>query len=146
MMVSLESSLPEAGIFAEIEAAATSYPWTAGNYADSMKSGHLFYLLREQETIQGFAIIMLVAGEAEVLNLVISQPYQGQGLGSVLLNEVITSLTHQNCSKLFLEVRKTNLAALSLYKKCLFEQSGLRKNYYQTESGREDAILMEREL
>ena len=48
--------------------------------------------------------------------------------------------------RMVLEVRASNAAAIALYRRAGFSDIGLRRDYYQAENGREDAILMGREL
>lgn len=124
------------------EAAATPHGWSAGNYQDSINAGHAFYCLEQPET--GFAVVMPVLDEAELLNIVIAAPQQGRGLGRQLLEGLMQDLRQQGCQRLFLEVRASNAPARALYLRCGFHESGLRKNYYAGGDGqREHAILME---
>lgn len=128
-----------------LEAAATTHGWSEGNYQDSISAGHPFYCLDQQEI--GFAVVMPVLDEAELLNIVIAAPQQGRGLGRQLLNGLIQDLKQQGCLRLFLEVRASNIPARALYQRCGFRESGLRKNYYPGSDGqREHAILMEASL
>ena len=130
---------------ATMEAAATQHGWSAGNYQDSISAGHAFYCLGQQET--GFAVVMPILDEAELLNIVIAAPQQGRGLGRRLLTGLMQDLKQQGCQRLFLEVRASNTPARALYQRCGFRESGLRKNYYPGLDGqREHAILMEAAL
>ncbi|WP_233578604.1 ribosomal protein S18-alanine N-acetyltransferase [Aquitalea sp. FJL05] len=130
---------------ATLEAAATPHGWSEGNYQDSINAGHPFYCLGQQEI--GFAVVMPVLDEAELLNIVIAAPQQGRGLGRQLLAGLMQDLQQQGCQRLFLEVRASNTPARALYQRCGFRESGLRKNYYPGHDGqREHAILMEASL
>jgi ribosomal-protein-alanine N-acetyltransferase len=94
----------------------------------------------------GYAVLMLAVDEAEVLDIAIDAQRQRQGWGRKLLEEMMVLARRHAMRSLVLEVRASNLAAISLYRNSGFVDIGLRRDYYQTENGREDAILMGREL
>jgi ribosomal-protein-alanine N-acetyltransferase len=71
---------------------------------------------------------------------------QGQGLGSMLLAHLCKVAVAFGATQLFLEVRSSNEAGLRLYDKWGFVRIGCRKDYYPAAQGREDAIVMRREL
>ncbi len=95
----------------------------------------------------GYGVIAIYASinEAHILNLAVDQIWQGAGVGASLLNYLI-ELCHKTCgsnnSKIFLEVHKDNLAAINLYKKFNFVEVGIRKNYYKTKYGKQDALVL----
>lgn len=136
---------PDAQALAALESAAAPHAWSAGQYRDSIAAGHRFWGLGSPEALRGFAVVMPVLDEAELLNIVIDAPHQGQGLGRQLLEAVLAQLAQEGCQKLMLEVRESNLPARRLYQRCGFAESGLRKNYYPAADGREHAVLMERQ-
>ena len=72
--------------------------------------------------------------------------FQGKGLGRYMMQYLISQANNAQIKQLFLEVRKSNLVAISLYKSLDFYRIGIRKNYYRTPSGREDAIVMQLEI
>lgn len=107
--------------------------------------GHLYqsfgiYLADE---LQGFAIVHQVFEDATLMDICISPKSQGRGFGRLLLESVVESANEKGAETLFLEVRKSGLAAISLYKREGFKETGHRKGYYKTADGNEDAILME---
>jgi ribosomal-protein-alanine N-acetyltransferase len=143
-MISLRPcTLVDAPAMAALEAKATDFPWSMRLYQDSLAGTHQGYALESNDHLLGHAVIMTVLDEAEILNIVIDPQHQNQGLGTQLLQHVLQQLASNGCQRVFLEVRESNLAARTLYKKQGFSDSGLRKNYYPTASGREHAILME---
>ncbi|EQD52005.1 ribosomal-protein-alanine acetyltransferase [mine drainage metagenome] len=98
-------------------------------------------------TLFGYAFFLLVFQEAQLLNLVIDQPWQRQGYGRILLHEVITQASAQGAECLLLEVRISNEAALGLYRSAHFQPIGTRRGYYETPTGtREDALVLRRSL
>ncbi len=125
-----------------IEPTIYSHPWTRGNFIDSLQAGHKAWVMTNNEVIVGYAVIMIVLDESHLLNISIALPFQKQGLGHHLLNYIIKQAKLLKTINMFLEVRASNVSAISLYKKKGFVQSSLRRGYYPSESGREDAVLM----
>lgn len=128
---------------AALEAAATAHGWSERQYHDSLAAGHAFLLLEIDGQLSGHAVTMAVLDEAELLNIVVAAQKQGQGLGQALLGALLQQLREQGCTRLFLEVRESNRPARALYAKSGFAETGLRKHYYPTATGREHAVLME---
>ncbi len=94
----------------------------------------------------GFAVLQTALDEATLLNIVVKPAAQGMGLGSKLL-EALVQLASDGCvNRLLLEVRRSNSRAIALYRKYGFLDDGIRKHYYPTATGREDALLMSLEL
>lgn len=125
------------------EAAAAAHAWSEQQYRDSLAAGHAFLLLEIDGQLAGHAVTMTVLDEAELLTIAIAAQRQGQGLGRILLTELLGRLRQQGCSRLLLEVRESNRPARALYANSGFVETGLRKHYYPTATGREHAVLME---
>lgn len=94
--------------------------------------------------IVGFAGIMLIADEAELLNIAVTSSFQGCGIGQALLNKMIVLAKEKGCKRMLLEVRESNTLAMNLYCKNQFVKLGERKDYYS--HPRENAIIMERKM
>lgn len=125
-----------------IEKVIFPYPWTRGNFSDSLNSGYSCWVMHQGQEIIGYAVLMMVLDEAHLLNISIAQPYQGQGLGRVLLDYMMQAARRHGGENMFLEVRPSNTAALRLYESMGFNEMAIRRNYYPTHHGREDAVLM----
>ena len=93
-----------------------------------------------KEYIVGFAGIWIMADEAHITNIAMRESYRRLGVGELLLISIVDLATELNAQFITLEVRTTNTAAQSLYRKYGFTHVGLRRGYY-TDNG-EDAILM----
>jgi len=126
----------------QIEPTIYSHPWTRGNFSDSLNSGYSAWLLMQEKNIIGYALMMLVLDEAHLLNLSIAKNFQKQGLGKILLNKMCEIAKQHNAANLFLEVRASNIAAITLYENVGFNEMSIRRNYYPAHGGREDAVLM----
>lgn len=129
-----------------IERAVYTHPWTRGNFSDSMASGYHCRVLERAGVVAGYAVTMIAAGEAHLLNLSVAAPLQRQGLGSELLRSVFALANEQAVHVIYLEVRLSNAAAQALYARHGFVGIGRRRGYYPAHDGREDAVTMERRL
>ena len=129
-----------------IEQAVQSYPWTRGNFADALACGYLCSVDEEGGEIRGYAILMPVVDEAELLNVAVAGGQQRKGWGRAMLHEMLERARAKNMHRVFLEVRASNAAAIALYRSAGFSQIGVRRGYYQNASGKEDAITMACEL
>lgn len=90
-------------------------------------------------SVVGFLIARHVSPEWELENIVVSHETRGQGIGTRLMQELLTHAQQTNSKAVFLEVRESNIAAISLYLKLGFQQTGRRKSYYSNPV--EDAVL-----
>lgn len=125
-----------------IEPTIYSHPWTRGNFSDSLNSGYSAWVLLQQQTIVGYALMMIVLDEAHLLNISIAKHHQKQGLGKYLLEHMIAMAKRHHAANMFLEVRTSNQSAISLYEHMGFCEMAVRRGYYPAYQGREDAILM----
>lgn len=118
------------------------FPWTVGNFSDSMEAGYGCWRMSEQGLPVGYAVLMMVIDEAHILNISVTRACQGRGLGRRLLDHLARVAWQAGARQLLLEVRPSNASALALYEKRGFEVIGRRKGYYPAPGGREDAIVM----
>ena len=130
----------------DIERNAYAFPWTRGNFADSMAACHACQVLEWHGVTAGYAVLMNGAGEAHLLNLSVAASWQRRGLGSALLRYMMDGARTSGAGKVFLEVRVSNTAARGLYAKSDFREIGIRRGYYPSFNGREDAVVLERAL
>jgi ribosomal-protein-alanine N-acetyltransferase len=91
----------------------------------------------------GFLCRWLVADECHILNVAVHPDLRRGGIGMALMAAAIDEAKAKNIRLVTLEVRRSNLAARSLYRKLNFEERRLRTNYY---GPGEDAIVMELHL
>jgi [ribosomal protein S18]-alanine N-acetyltransferase len=125
-----------------IEMEVQAYPWTRGNFIDALSHGYICSVDDAGGEIRGYAILMPVLQEAELLNIGVAAGQQRKGLGRVLLLEMLDVACEKNMLRVFLEVRASNAAALALYRSTGFVGIGVRRGYYQNANGSEDAITM----
>ena len=130
----------------DIERESNPFPWTVKNFKDCIEKGYYSLVLKEGMKVIGFAILSVSTEESHLLNIGLTASKRGQGLGKELLEKIIMAAEVMGSKKIFLEVRISNVIAIDLYKTSGFKEIGLRKNYYRTKEGREDAILMSKSL
>jgi ribosomal-protein-alanine N-acetyltransferase len=119
------------------------FPWTLGNFRDSLASGDRAWVWETDGLLQGYGMVNQVLDEAQLLNISIQPDLQGQGLGTRLLHFLCDDARQHRAARLFLEVRPSNGPARALYERFGFKIIGQRKGYYPAAEGREDAIVME---
>lgn len=125
-----------------IEPTIYPYPWTRGNFSDSLQSGYECWVCETEQKIMGYAVLMMVLDEAHLLNISIAKPFQGKGLGRQLLEKMMSLGKGKGAANMFLEVRVSNTNAIHLYESAGFNEMAIRRGYYPAKDGREDAILM----
>jgi ribosomal-protein-alanine N-acetyltransferase len=87
-------------------------------------------------------VMMTVLGEGHILNCCIAPDWQGRGFGRQLMEHLLAAARGHVTECLYLEVRPSNTAAISLYERLGFEGIALRRAYYPADNGREDALIM----
>jgi len=122
------------------------FPWTRGNFEDSLAAGYSCWLYLEGEELVGYCVVMLAVDEAHLLNLSIARARQGQGHGRGLLEAAAGAIRAHGAAAMLLEVRPSNAVGRRLYESTGFVQVGLRRDYYPALRGREDALVLRRKL
>lgn len=125
----------------EIEQAVHAIPWTEDTFKICFQSSYTGWVIEREGKVIGFIIVSLTPQECHVLNLCIARPHQNQGWGKKLLAHTFTQAKMQGVGLVYLEVRKSNQRAISLYRKMKFHLVGERKNYYPSQEGFEDAFI-----
>lgn len=125
-----------------IERVNFPFPWSEGNFKDSMNSGYICLVMEQANQVVGYAVLMMVLDEAHLLNISVDKSYQGKGWGRYLLVHMMDVGREKGGLNMFLEVRPSNHSALGLYESMGFNEMGVRPGYYPAHNGREDAVLM----
>ena len=116
-------------------------PWTEKLFSDGLER-HLCLVAEIAEKIVGFAVVQFVVDEASLLNIAVEPTQQKQGIGRLLLDEVLAQASAKKATTVFLEVRASNQRAIQMYQQAGFNEMGLRKNYYPSANGKEHAVMM----
>ncbi len=127
-----------------VETRSYAFPWTYGIFSDCLDADYECWVLEHPRVghLAGHAVLNVAAGESHLLNICVLREHQGEGLGRLLLNHVLGRAGAREAERVFLEVRPTNRSAIALYKSAGFEEIGIRKNYYPSSRGHEDAQVM----
>jgi [ribosomal protein S18]-alanine N-acetyltransferase len=124
-------------------AEAWSKEMLAGELRQQPASRH--YLVADDDgAIAGYAGLLGAGWQSDVLTLAVAADRWGQGIGSALLEALLTEATRRGCTEVFLEVRTDNARAQRLYRRHDFAEIGIRKGYYQPSGA--DALVMRRSL
>ena len=129
----------------KIEYAAFSHPWTRGIFADGLKSYDCWIMFEGTQQV-GHGVINVIIDEAHLLNITVKPESQGRGLGLRLLEHLMKRALELKAGECFLEVRASNESAYRLYERYGFNEIGRRRGYYPAVGGREDALVMKREV
>lgn len=129
-----------------IERSAYEFPWTPGIFLDCLRAGYPCWLLARGAEILGYSVLSVGAEEAHLLNLCVAPAYQGQGHGGRLLARMLDLARWHAARRVYLEVRPSNPVAVGLYHRTGFNEIGTRTDYYPAKNGREDAVVMAKEL
>lgn len=132
---------------AEIAREALPEHWSLEGIRDVLRyDNNIFYVAysTEDRRIAGFAGIMVIVDEAELLNIAVHPGYRRRGIGKLLLEQMIQEAVRHGARRMLLEVRRSNCSAIDLYTRFQFTAFSERRNYYKNPV--EDAIIMERLL
>ena len=118
-------------------------PWSGNLFAEGMERGHQCRVSADHEArVAGFSVVQYILDEAHLLNIAVDPARQGIGAGRQLLDSLIDAAVDNKSTMVFLEVRSGNQRALRLYQMAGFNEVGLRRNYYPSANGKEDAVMM----
>lgn len=130
----------------EVERAAYEFPWTRAIFRDCLRVGYTCLVYEGAHGLLGHGIMSLAAGECHLLNICIHPDYQRRGLGRALIEYLLELAKLRGAQIALLEVRVSNRAAYNLYAQMGFDEIGMRPAYYPARTGREDAMMLARDL
>lgn len=125
-----------------IEQSSHLIPWSEQTFRSNQGERYLNKKIVCDDQLAGFLICQKVLDEATLFNIAIAPKYRQQGLAKLLLGHLMQELENNHVKILWLEVRESNRLAINLYYQLGFNEITVRKNYYPTKQGREDAIIM----
>jgi len=142
---SLEIRLAEQSDFEVIcqnERLAYGIPWTDKILGDCLSGNYTCYLMLFHDKTIGHMIFQQVVDEIHLHNVCVIPELQNQGLGHYWLDYLESYARGHQVTNIILEVRVSNMIARKLYSKRGYREIGLRKDYYQSQNGREDGLVM----
>jgi ribosomal-protein-alanine N-acetyltransferase len=127
-----------------IEQEAYEFPWTRGNFIDSLHAGYAAWRLQATPgLLLGYFIAMQGVDEMHLLNITVAPAHQGRGHARFMLDALCDMARRIEARQLWLEVRMSNARAREVYEGYGFRSVGLRKAYYPALGGtRENALVM----
>ncbi|MFT4517899.1 MAG: ribosomal-protein-alanine N-acetyltransferase [Halioglobus sp.] len=140
----------DAAALAEIDSLVNVNPWSKAQFeraCESVDAAQLaVWVLAQGGRIDGFIVYSQVLEEATLQSIAVQPDHQGKGLGRELLQLALGNMKQAGAEICLLEVRQSNALAQALYLNHGFQLDGVRKNYYPSLDGREDALLMSLKL
>lgn len=123
----------------KIEQACFSTPWTEQGIAESIENENTYlYIATIDDKIAGYMGVQIFSGEGYVTNVATLPEFRRMGIAKALIEEVLKN----EMEFLTLEVRESNIPAISLYKSLNFVEVGKRPRFYRDPT--EEAVLMTR--
>jgi len=131
-----------------IEVSAYPFPWTRGNFVDSLAAGYpARVLLQGDDGVIGYWVAMVGVEEMHLLNLTVAPEHQRCGHARAMLTSLEAAARAAGAAVIWLEVRVSNTRARALYRRWGYTEVGVRKGYYPNGTlRREDAIVMRRDV
>lgn len=128
---------------AEIEQACFSVPWSEESLRYEVCENEDALILVSQEmdgTLTGYLGVWCIVDEGHILNVAVRPEYRRMQVGTALVTAMLKITERKGIKSHTLEVRKSNEAAISLYKRFGFQEAGIRPHYYEDDG--EDAVIM----
>ena len=127
-----------------LETEVYPFPWTRGNFVDSLAAGYIAWTLNGSGgELLAYCVAMRGAGEMHLLNITVATAVRRQGHARRLLDALVDECRDVGAERLWLEVRVSNVDAQRTYLRLGFIKLGVRKGYYPAPGGtREDAVVM----
>lgn len=125
----------------QIEKELFSMPWSKEDFLFALeKEKNLYLVALIENKVVGYCGLWGILDEGQITNVAIKKEKQGQGIGTLLLQQLLEQGYQNELLEYTLEVRESNLNAMHVYKKLGFREEGVRKNFYQNPA--ENAIIM----
>ena len=128
-----------------IERASFTVPWTLSTFTGLLaRDTTRLWVAEVMGEVVGYAAVWMVADQAELGDLAVTESWRRCGVGRRLLETVLEGMVEAGIRELFLEVRVSNYAARRLYDEHGFREVGRRPGYYS--KPKEDALVLRRLL
>ncbi len=131
----------------EIDVASFTLPWPERSYRYEIlenPASHPYVVEVSQDgespEVVGMLVMWFILDEAHIGTIAIDKPYRRLGLGRILLAESLLDAYNKGIQIAYLEVRRSNLPAQTMYNGFGFQVTGVRARYYKDNG--EDALLM----
>ena len=144
-----------------IEQISHAHPWTRGNFNDSLAAGHWAYCIRPEsdgaqlgtyldpKVLWAYCVLYPAVDELHLLNITVSPKLRRLGIAARIMNAIEGIAANRLMPRIILEVRPSNIPAITLYESLGYQTIGVRKAYYpadQATGQREDAQVMAKSI
>ena len=144
MIEIIEMTKEHTAQIAELEKLCFSDPWSEKSIETELTCRLSLWLVAlEGEQVVGYVGSQTVIDESDMMNVAVHPDFRRRGIAQALVSALEDALRQRGSRALTLEVRDSNVAAITLYEKMGFRQVGLRKNYYR--NPKEDARILRKE-
>ena len=135
-----KAEIEDLGAIMALEKSCFKDPWSEGMMRGELEyKNTLFFVLKEESELLGFAALRCILDEGHVMNIAVSEKERGKGYGKILLKGLISAARERGVFHITLEVRAGNEPAINLYKSFHFALEGIRPKYY---ADGENALIM----
>jgi len=124
------------------EKAAYPFPWSRRIFTDCIRAGYQCWVMANKKIIVAHGVLSVAIGESHLLTLCVHPSVQREGYGRKVLSLLLERAKNLKAEVCFLEVRRSNIGAISLYESMGFSVVSERKNYYPNGGNNEDALIM----
>lgn len=137
-----ESDIPQ---IARLEAEFFSQPWKEESISHYFESGNLIFIVAKDphaadgEDVAGYMALLQLVDESDLVSIGVHEDYREMGIAREMMDIAYEMAQERGIAKIHLEVRESNIPAISLYESEGFERIGVRKGYY--DKPKEDALL-----
>jgi len=144
-----------------IEQISHAHPWTRGNFSDSLAAGHWAYCIRpdsadaepgsylDPQVLWAYCVLYPAVDELHLLNITVAPQLRRLGIAARILKAIEGIAASRKMPRIILEVRPSNIPAITLYQSLGYETIGVRKGYYPADEStgqREDAQVMAKSI
>ena len=121
---------------AEIESQIFSLPWSEKAFEESLNNRNTLYIVaKEKEKVLGYTGMYISFQEGNITNIAVNPDYRRKKIGLKLISEILKRAKQIGVTDVILEVRETNVAAISLYEKMGFRITGVKPNAIRLKDG-----------
>jgi len=140
-----ELSYDDISQVSEMESKYFGQPWSESSIATYMEKGNtIFVVARDGDVVAGYAAVMCILDEGNLVSIAVSEEYRNMGIARELLDIEYDMAHARGVTSINLEVRESNVPAITLYESEGFNKVGQRKEFYS--NPKEDAIIYIKDL
>lgn len=136
----------DAATLSRLHTASFDDGWTTDDFVTWLSRAEAFAVIAGEGDGAAFGLALMAGADAELLTIATDPLQRRSGWGRRIFRALDAEAQNRGLERWVLEVARNNLPAIGLYKSAGFMEIGLRKAYYRTRDGREDALVMSRKV